>query len=469
MSAARKTSMAGKSPAMTITAGIHSMPYRRRVQWALVSLACVALLVAPAAWNGFPLLQYDTGGYLAPWYEHQLHISRSVPYGLLLAAGHWLDFWPVLIVQSALTVWVLALVLRVHKFAGPRMLLGVTAALCLTTTLPWLTAILLTDIFAGLAVLALYLLLLHAKALARGERAGLFALTAAGAATHSATLAVLILLLAAAALFGRKRIAPARLAAAALALVVSAVAVFAADYSVTGKLIWTPGGPALSFGRMLEDGIVKRYLDDHCPGAGLKLCPYKDELAEDADDFFWGGGVFDKLGRFDGLNDEMRRIALASLADYPVRQLASMISETAQQLTEVETGAGVVNWVWNTYDTIKAHVPAAAPAMQAARQQRGGMSFERINAVQVPVALLCMALLLPLAFLALRAKEYVDLGVLNAAAALTVLANAAVFGVLATAHNRYGARIVWLAVLAVLLTGIRLLMRRAPRLAGPKS
>ena len=29
----------------------------------------MALLIAPAVWNGFPLLQYDTGGYLAPWYE----------------------------------------------------------------------------------------------------------------------------------------------------------------------------------------------------------------------------------------------------------------------------------------------------------------------------------------------------------------------------------------------------------------
>jgi hypothetical protein len=445
------------------------MPYSRRALWALVSLACVALLLAPAAWNGFPLLQYDTGGYLAPWYEGQLHISRSVPYGLLLVAGHWFDFWPVLVEQSALTAWVLALTLRAHGFGGPLPLLGLTAALCLLTTLPWLTAILLTDIFAGLAVLSLYLLLLHEKALSRGERIGLFALMTVSAATHSATLAVLILLLAAAVVFGRKRIASARLAAAAIALLLSALLVFAADYLVTGKLIWTPGGPALSFGRMLEDGIVKQYLDDHCPDASLRLCPYKDQLPADADDFFWGGGAFDKLGRFNGLNDEMRRIALASLIDYPGRQLASMIAETAQQLVQVETGAGVVNWVWNTYDTIKTHAPAAVPAMQAARQQRSGISFDLINDVQVPLALLCTALLPLLAFAALRRNDYADLGVLNATAALAILANAAVFGVLATAHHRYGARMVWIAVLAVLLTVIRVVMRRAPRLAGRKS
>ncbi len=114
----------------------------------------------------------------------------------------------------------------------------------------------------------------------------------------------------------------------------------------------------------------------------------------------------------------MRRIALAALADYPVRQLTSMISETAQQLALVETGAGVVNWVWNTYDMIETYAPAAVPAMQAARQQRTGISFALINDLQVPLALLCMALLPLLAFVALRRKGFTDIGELNAAATL---------------------------------------------------
>jgi hypothetical protein len=70
------------------------------------------LLLAPALWNGFALLQYDTGGYLARWYEGTLVPSRAVVYCLILNAGVPLSFWPVLLVQSALTVWLLALVLR---------------------------------------------------------------------------------------------------------------------------------------------------------------------------------------------------------------------------------------------------------------------------------------------------------------------------------------------------------------------
>ena len=127
------------------------MGYRRHALWVLVVLACMALLIAPALWNGFPLLQYDTGGYLAPWYDGRLHINRSAPYGLLLVAGQWPDFWPVLLVQSALTIWVLALTLRAHGLGGrPLLLLGIVTVLSIFTTLPWLTAVLLTDIFSGL-------------------------------------------------------------------------------------------------------------------------------------------------------------------------------------------------------------------------------------------------------------------------------------------------------------------------------
>jgi hypothetical protein len=448
------------------------MPYRRRALWALVVLACMALLLAPAVWNGFPLLQFDTGGYLAPWYDHHLHINRSVPYGLLLVMGQWPDFWPVLIVQSALTLWVLSLTLRAHGLGGrPWLLLGLTAALCLLTTLPWLTGILLTDIFSGLAVLALYLLLLRAEALSGAERLGLFALLALSAATHSGTLAMLILLVAAAGaawLIDRRRIPLARLGSAVLTIALGAAMVLAADVLVTGQFAWTPGGPALSFGRMLQDGIVTRYLDDHCANETLKLCPYRGELERNADDFFWGDGVFDRLDRFDGLNDEMRHIAFAALLDYPGSQLKSMVSESAKQLTMVDTGAGVVNWIWNTYAMIERDLPAAVPAMKAARQQCAGISFAAINRVQVPVAWLCMALLPLVTAYAWRRKGFADIAELNATVALAVLANAAVFGMFATAHNRYGARLVWLAVLAVLLALARLFAQRAPRLAAGK-
>src|SRR5690348_8190972 len=95
-------------------AGRIRVPLRKRVQGALCFIVCVTILLAPAIWNRFPLLQYDTGGYLARWYEGTLVPSRAVAYGLMLTASAPLAFWPLLLVQSGLTVWILALTLRAH-------------------------------------------------------------------------------------------------------------------------------------------------------------------------------------------------------------------------------------------------------------------------------------------------------------------------------------------------------------------
>src|SRR5437764_8144215 len=95
-----------------------------------VALAGTLILLAPALWNGFPLLQYDTGGYIARWYEGTLEQSRSTVYGLFLNALTYPDFWPALLAQTALTVWMLALVLRVHGLGGrPRVLIVTVASL----------------------------------------------------------------------------------------------------------------------------------------------------------------------------------------------------------------------------------------------------------------------------------------------------------------------------------------------------
>ena len=442
---------------------------RDRALWVLVVPACMALLMAPTLWNGFALLQWDTGGYLARWYEGYLVPSRAVVYGLILNAGVPFAFWPVLLLQSGLTVWVLALLLRAQGLGRkPLLLLGVVAALSVLTTLPWLTAILLTDIFCGLSVLALYLLLLRNETLGRYERIGLVVLIAVSAATHNATLAVLLGLLACAAVlrFIRKeRIPLANLGRGVVALVLGCALVFAADFIVVRRLAWTPGGFALSFGRMLQDGIVKKYLDEHCPEPSLRLCAYKDELPNDADVWFWGSALFDRLGRFAGLGPEMAKIVLDSVIDYPGLQIETAAIATGRQLIDVHSGEGVLPIVTHTYRIIERYMPQLAPAMHAARQQKGELSFNAINALHYPLALIAMALLPVLIWLAWRGALPVAFGEFAATMTLALLGNAFVCGALANPHNRYGARIVWLAVLAVMLAALTLW--RADHLGRP--
>jgi hypothetical protein len=169
------------------------------------------------------------------------------------------------------------------------------------------------------------------------------------------------------------------------------------------------------------------------------------------------------MGRFAGLGQEMETVAINSLAAYPGLQLKTAAIATLRQLVDVRTGEGIRDDLWHTRTIIERYTPRLIPAMRAAREQQGEISFGGVNALQYPVALIAMALLPLIVLGAWRGKIPPDIGELAAAVALTLLGNAFICGALSNPHDRYGARVIWLAVLVVILA----LARAANRLGRP--
>jgi hypothetical protein len=153
-------------------------------------------------------------------------------------------------------------------------------------------------------VLSLFILVLHGEKISTLETSSLFVFTAFAAATHSATLGVLLGLCCcgfmARPLLG-KRIALTGLLQGSLTVVAGAAMLVSANFALSGQCAWTPGG----YGRRLRPHAAGR----HCraisqgslPTEKLKLCPYRNELPPTADDFPWGDSMFNTLGRFQGL------------------------------------------------------------------------------------------------------------------------------------------------------------------------
>jgi hypothetical protein len=338
--------------------------------------------------------------------------------------------------------------------------------LILTTALPWLASTLLTDIFAGLSVLSLFILVLHGDRISTIEKCSLFAFTAFAAATHSATLAVLLGLCCAGwiarPLLG-PRIAVSGLVQGSLTIIAGAAMLLSANFALSGQFAWTPGGYGVAFGRMLQDGIVTRYLRDHCPQQKLKLCPYRDALPATADQFLWGKSMFNTLGRFQGMNDEMGFIVLHSLAEYPLLQTEAAIVATAQQLVHVATGEGTNGWIPHTYGIIERYLPAQLAPMRAAHQQHWDINFAAINWLHIPVALVSMLLVIAMLGRAIRQRRLDDLTLLAATVSLAVLGNAFVCGVISGPHDRYGARMAWVATFVVLISIVRHFADDEPR------
>jgi hypothetical protein len=335
---------------------------------------------------------------------------------------------------------------------------AIILALVATTALPWLASMLLTDIFAGLAVLALFLLVAQGEKISSAEKWLLFAFASFAAATHSATLGVLLGLCCAGAMLRpwlRERLPLIGLARGAMTVVAGGLMLLTTNFALSGDFAWTPGGAGVAFGRMMQDGIVAQYLRDHCATMKLKLCPYRNELPATADDFLWGHSMFNTLGRFKGLNDEMAFIALHSLADYPAWQAQAALTATAEQLVHVATGEGTTGWVPHTYAIIERYLPAQTRAMRDARQQHWEIEFAAINRIHVPVALASMLALFAMAGHRLWRRRLDDLTLLSATVSLALLGNAFICGVMSGPHDRYGARLVWLATFTLLVAVAR--------------
>jgi len=418
------------------------------------------MLLAPALWNGYPLLQSDTGGYLARWYEGYLVPSRSTVFGLYLHYGEASYFWINLASQALATMWILQVTLRVLGLAKPWQLFSLCLVLSLTTALAWLASMLLTDIFAGLSVLSLFVLVVHGDKISGIEKAALFLLTAFAAASHSATMAVLLGLCCVGWMvrpFLRDRIATASLALGTLTIAAGAIMLLSANFALSGQVAWTPGGSAIAFGRMLQDGIVTRYLRDHCAEQHFKLCPYRDELPETADDFLWSREtVFNKLGRFPGMGDEMGYIALHALAEYPLWQAEAALMATGEQMLKVATGENTdPPTTAHTYGIIRRYLPENVKPMNAARQQTGFITFGPINLIHVPVALISTALVLAMLIAAVFRRRTDDVTLLMATVFLALLGNAVICGVISGPHDRYGSRLVWITTCTLMIAAIK--------------
>src|ERR1700744_1475613 len=96
---------------------VASRPGRMRgPEFALGLLLLTALFLAIALWNGFPLVFYDTGGYLAEGLQGAFLAERSPVYSLLLfLTGSAISLWPIVILQAFMTAWLLCETARAEQ------------------------------------------------------------------------------------------------------------------------------------------------------------------------------------------------------------------------------------------------------------------------------------------------------------------------------------------------------------------
>ncbi len=422
-------------------------------------LLAAALLTWPAALNGYPLVFSDSGTYLSQALNRYLGWDRPVFYSFFMLPLHMgLTTWPVVATQALIAAWVLQVTVRVLLSGHSAWwLVALAAVLALVSPLPWFAAQLTPDLFTGLLVLALALLVLAPERLGRVEAMGLTALSAFAIAAHLSNLPLALGLLALLLplrhwLGARAALGGAGLARVAGAPIAAALALIAVNLVGHGSASIAPYGNIFLLARVIEDGPGRDALARACPDAGWRLCAVRDRLPATADEFLWRpDSPLDAAGGPKRVSAEADAIIAAAVRAEPARELTAMLRNTGRQLLRFNSGDGLQSWPETVTPWIKRDFPRFERAAYAASRQTIGRRLlpEWMTMVHAGAAVGATAGLLVCLPGLLRRRDIMA-GV-SMAVLVVLLGNAAITGALSGPHDRYQSRVMWLPAFAMFL------------------
>lgn len=423
------------------------------------------LLLLPAFWNGYPVFYFDSLDYISLPYTWKIPIFRTAGYGVFAAVVRpFNSVWPIIVVQSVLLAYVLFEARRIlFAHLGARYAIVVLAVLALVTGLPWLASTVMPDVFTVPAVL-LTVMLAQTEVRLGTVRTTIFilllALACAAHPTHFALctgLVVCIFVFDKLALYNwpvmRMHV---RYAIVGVALGIAATV--GANWVASGKVFLTPRTTAvLTMAVMAENGLLQEVLEEICTDPEEHksvLCPYREEIPQDANEFLWHSNFFHKVGGWDVMIKESPWILDEIIDRHPIEFARTAAQLTLEQIVTFKTGEGFRTMVGFLDLELRTYYPRENAAFLAARQQ-GYKDVEdspmmAINRFQTPFMLASLPLILVVVVLAWRQDDRWKL-TMSGLVTLAYLGNSFICGAISNPADRYNNRIVWLVVLAVLV------------------
>lgn len=424
-----------------------------------VALAAL-LLLSVALFNGYPTVYPDTGSYLYTGaFRVALPPFRSPVYSIfLIAAGLGASAWFIAVAQALLVVATLRatstfLLDGDSKFRDD-CTLATIAVLAALTSLPWLTSLLLPDVFAGVVFLSLFLLAFQAE-MKFVERVGLAAILTLGVAAHSSLLPIAATFVAGLALVkfvGSMRGGPAfgRWWLAWIAVPIALAAVWTANLNRGMGLGFkvSPSGNEFLLGRMFGDGLAESFLRENCPAKPFTACKYLNSLPRKSEDFlFW----HPLLHEMQTNGDETTRLVHDIILSHPFRFAWRSAAHSLRQLVTQRTGDEVRDWVLHARNSnaevIQQVFPRDSRALATSRLEEGRLVLPAKVAAVADTAAFWLSLLGCIFLAQKRRDEKWNCFFYSAIAYLAI--NAAVCATFAGVYDRYQSRVAWLVPLCL--------------------
>ena len=407
-------------------------------------------LLLPALINGFPLVYADTSTYIASGFQLETPFDRPITYGIFLrvfslnGASAWFVIWAQSLIVTIL-LYLLATTFASKKSYSNWTFLGLITWVSLFSSLAWTTSQLIADIFTSVSLLAITLLIVkpHPKLM----RLFLYTLFILASASHLSHITINILLL-------------------SLILVARALNIFQLKKSIAlppllyglalSFLVMATMGSALGkskhgflMGALVEHGIAKTYLDEHCEEIDYAFCTYKDSLPAKAWDFLWNDeSPFYKLGGWKGTKDEFNAIIKGTLTKpkYILLHIQASLLATGDQLLSFQIGDGNNAFQKSSplFLRLEKYFSQAADQYSSSLQAKEKLTFlgiyNQILSIIVYASFFILSLSLVLKGRQTESRQLTIVLILL----MGILVNAWACGTLANAIDRLGAKMIWI-------------------------
>jgi hypothetical protein len=415
-----------------------------------------------------PSLSYAGGR--SPYYSFFIYI--------LIKLG---GLWAVVFLQTLLAATLLWTAYRLVTPSLPTIyFLFFTIALSTLSSLSFYSDMIMPDIFAGLALLALGLLTLGFDRLTMAARMGLVAFIAIAACTHATVsvicaaglvgVAAVQFILKGAFAVRRWRVLVWAMAGLVLAICGSIL------FSTASQLMLrdTPQSPPYLMARVLADGTGRAYLREAChPASRYFLCRFETRKFRTQDDFLWNDDP--AIGVFSVSNYEARKrlkaeelsFVIGAITSYPLWQADASAEHWVQQLASIglsEFHQAKPSWDSMAFDRV---IP------EQGKIYKSGLAYQGYFPLKVCDWVQQITLIISIAWLVLRFTSpdvrsalghsrvhgpNIETILVSAAVGLSgaLVVNAAVCGVLSGVNDRYQARLIWLVPFLAMLALCRL-------------
>ena len=216
------------------------------------------------------------------------------------------------------------------------------------------------------------------------------------------------------------------------------------------------GSYTFLIGRLLDNGVLKRYLDENCGRENFRLCQYKDSLPDNSRNFHWNAdSPLAKEGGWGAPEPEYRKIVWNTLTTpkYLALHVWESLLATPSQLLQNSVGSGLeLGWYKSPesppYQAVAKYFPYELNEYRFSRQcgNLWGQGLDlKFYSTLFYWTMLLSAFLAPVLLLVHRQRRFLPKG-LEAGVYLLLcgmFANAFVTSALASICDRFQSRVSW--------------------------